>query len=195
MTAQVIEQAPASPMMELREQTRRERKKPGRKSNEERARIAAERERQTRRARPLPVDTRITLGLTLGIGGISIATAGVISYATMVAVAGWMKLPWDVLVYAVPGFVEFLVVFSSLDYILSRTRGGQARGPFLAMIGFSAVAVLGNAAHTIREWGADFGGDNWQSYIGVALSALAPLVVVYVAKRVTALVFEHPEND
>lgn len=187
--------APASPMMEL--QSKSERKKPGRKSNEERARIAEERERRARRARPLPVDTRVTLAVTLVIATSVILAAFTVSYFTMVAVAGWMRLPAEVawLAYAVPGFIELLVIFSTFDYILTKTRQAAAWGPYWAMVGFSAIAVLGNAAHSIQAWGSAFGLGHWESLIGVILSALAPLVVVYVAKRVTALVFEHPEES
>lgn len=181
-----------------RERERPRKSNAGRKSNEERARRAAEAaERQklaeveAKRATRLQPDTNLTRNVLVVIAVIVIATAFAVSYATMVAVAGWMKLPIEVgwLAYAVPGFIELLVIFSTVDYILERSRGKRGTGPLWAIVALSAVAVLGNASHTIREWGAQFGGTNWQSYIGVALSALAPLVVVYVAKRLSALVF------
>jgi predicted membrane protein len=174
----------------------------GRKTNLERMereieerRLERKAEREARRARPLPIDTRITLSIALIIGTIVIATAFTISYATMVSVASWMKLPWEPLIYAVPGFIELLVILSTLDYIVTRSRGKSARAPLWATVALSAIAVLGNAAHTVQQWGSEFGPAHWESFIGVALSALAPLVVVYVAKRITALVFEHPDEE
>lgn len=175
----------------------------GRKSNAERASRAAEQEKaeraaeiESQRARRLQPDTALTQTILLSIAAVVILTAFTVSYATMVSVAGWIKLPEEVswLAFAVPGFIELLVILSTLDYIVERSRGKNARGPLWATIALSAVAVLGNAAHTVRSWGEDFGGSNWQSYIGVTLAALAPLVVVYVAKRLSALVFVEVER-
>lgn len=198
MTAAEIEYVPVTIP---KDESRRERKSAaGRKTNEERAARAAQVEAEERRAeieskrakRQQP-DTTVTQILSLSIAAIVIVTAFTVSYATMVAVAEWMKLPASVgwLVYVVPGFIELLVVFSTLDYIVERSRGKSGRGPLAATIGLSAVAVLGNAAHTIGAWGSSFG--TWQSYMGVALSALAPLVVVYIAKRLSTLVFVEVE--
>lgn len=175
--------------------------KPGRKTNLERLEIAAERERRTRqleieskRARRIQPDTRGGLRLAIALAAIPTATAGIISYATTVAVAGWMRLPWSPLDWIVPGMIEALVIFSSIDYIIARSRGQSGRAPLWAMIGFSAINVLGNGAHTVSEWGSDFSPSNWQALIGVVLSAASAFVVVYLSKRLTKLVFAEPES-
>lgn len=168
-------------------------KKPGRKTNEERLELQAERVRKERaaqteakRAPRIQPDTRLTLGITLVIAAIVLVTSFTISYATMVAVATWMALPMSWLAYAVPGFIELLTVFSSLDFIVSRSRGKTGRAPLAAMTIFTAVAVIGNVSHTLSGWSGHF---SWQAWIGVVLSGAAPLVVLLVTKRVSALVF------
>lgn len=180
-----------------------EKKKPGRKSNVERLEIRAAESRRARqleveskRATPVQPDTKTSVAVLLTLAGISLGTAFSISYATMVAVAEWMKLPWAGLQWIVPGAIEVLILFSSYDYIVSESRKyGSGRMPFWTMIGFSALAVLANGAHTISQWGSDFGGQNWQGWIGTALSASAPFVVVYVAKRLSVLVFAAAEPE
>lgn len=172
-------------------------KKPGRKSNAERAELRAEAVRRDRiaqveakRAPRIQPDTRVTLAITLVIGAVALLTSFTVSYATIAEVADWMKLPMPGLAYIVPGFIELLTVFSSLDYLLSRSRGKSGRGAFWTMILFSAIAVLGNAAHSYQKWGPHI---PWNGWVGVVLSGLAPLVVVLVTKRVSALVFAEPE--
>lgn len=171
--------------------------RPGRKSDSERAQIQFDQELAAKRlhveskraVRQLP-DTKHSLRVAIALAAVPLATAGLVSYFTTVSVAVWMKLPIPALDYVVPGMLEALVIFCSIDYIISESRAkNSGRGPFMAMIGFSAINVLGNAAHTIVAWGPQFGGTNWQSYIGVVLSAAAPLVVVFLSKRISVLVF------
>lgn len=182
-------------------ESRMERSRAGRKTDLERTQIRYETEQEAirlehvahterNRAVRLQPDTKHSLRLALVLAAVPLLTAGAVSYATTVAVAAWMKLPWPVLDYVVPGMLEALVVFSSLDYLIAESRKkGSGRGPFWAMIGFSAVNVLGNVAHTIVEWGPSFGGTNWQSFIGAGLSGSAAFVVVYLSKRLAALAF------
>lgn len=174
-----------------------ERGRPGRKSNAERAARALEQKRlerlaeqESKRAKRIQPDTRLSLIIALTIAGIALVTSFTISYANIAGTAEWMKLSWHPLVYIVPGFIELLMVFSTLDYIISRSRGSSGRTPLAAMVVLSAIAVLGGAAHTIAGWGSDFAITNWEAMVGTILSAAAPLVVVFVSKRLSALVFE-----
>lgn len=172
--------------------------KAGRKSNAERARIRAEAEVaakkaevEAKRAPRIQPDTKLTLAVTLTIAAVVLLTSFTISYSTMTAVAGWMKLPVPGLAWIVPGFIELLTIFAALDYVLSRSRGKSGRGAFWTMLGFSAIAVLGNAAHSFQAWGSEM---PWNGWVGVVLSGLAPLVVLLVTKRVSSLVFAEPEQ-
>lgn len=154
----------------------------------ERLKRAAETE--AARAKRVQPDTKNAIRVALVMAAIPLLTAGSISYSTTVAVAGWMRLPWPALDYIVPGMIEALIVFSSFDYLISESRKlGSGLAPFWAMIGFSAVGVIGNAAFTISGWGSGFTGQNYEALIGTLLSGLAPFVVVYISKRLSKLVF------
>ena len=179
-------------------ETIKTKKKPGRKTNAERLELQAERMRRERiaqveskRAPRIQPDTSLTLAITLIIAAIVLITSFTISYATMVSVATWMALPMPWLAYAVPGFIELLTVFASLDFIVSRSRGKSGYASLVAMAVFTAVAVIGNVSHTLSGWSGHF---SWQAWIGVVLSGAAPLVILLVTKRVSALVFAEVEN-
>lgn len=141
---------------------------------------------EAKRAPRAQPDTVASVVVLLSIGVLVLATSFTISYATMVSVAEWMKLPWEGLNWIVPGAVELLIIFSSLDYLVTRSRGGRGRTPFWTMIGFSAIAVLANAAHAISAWGEEI---PWEGYVGIVLAAAAPFVVILITKRLSALVF------
>lgn len=152
--------------------------------------------RESRRAQPFDPLTRVWLGVTLTIGVIIFITSALFSFATVADVAAnWMLPPWWWLAWVVPGFIEAFIVFFGLDAIINQARGRKkdAAAALVWMFVFSTIAVAANAAHTIDGWGGDL--SDWRSWIGTAMSALAPLSVVLITKRISKLVFADPEAN
>lgn len=155
------------------------------------AKIARYQEQEAKRATRIMADTGPVLMTLLILSGIALLTSFVFSYFALVEVAVWMRPPQEWLTLLVPGFIELVIVLSALDYVVARSRGESGRTPFWMMIGMSAVAVVGNAAHTFYEW-ANVGPVPWEGWLGVVLSAIVPLIVVYISKRITSTVFSEP---
>jgi len=156
------------------------------------AKIARYQEQEAKRATRIMADTGPVLMTLLILSGIALLTSFVFSYFALVEVAVWMRPPQEWLVLLVPGFIETVIVLSALDYVVARSRGESGRTPFWMMIAMSAVAVVGNAAHTLYEWIAEFEVVPWEGWLGVILSAIVPLIVVYISKRITSTVFSEP---
>jgi hypothetical protein len=155
------------------------------------AKIDAYHAQEAKRATRIMADTGPVLWVLLILSAIALLTAFVFSYFALVEVAVWMRPPEPWLTFLVPGFIELMVVLSSVDYVVTRSRGGTGRMPLGAMIAASLIAVIGNAAHTVYEWLND-GDIPWEGYIGIGLAAIVPLVVVYISKRLTVTVFSEP---
>ena len=128
------------------------------------------------------------------MAGIIFVTSALFSFATVAAAAEWMRPPWPALVWVVPGFVEAFIIWFGFDAIISQARGRakDARSALVWMFVFASVGVIANAAHTVAEWGSDF-SSTWTAWIGTGMSALAPLSVVLITKRVSRLVFLNPD--
>jgi FtsH-binding integral membrane protein len=172
------------------------RSRAGRKSEKERLQTKAEAEAlarrltaQSKRAQPIDPHHRIVLVTYLIIAIVIFITSGLFSFATIAATAQWMKPEWPWLVWVVPGFVELFIIAFGIDAILNQARGDirDARWALTWMLVFSGVAVIGNAAHTIDGWGGSLA--DWRAWVGTGFSALAPLSVVLITKRVSKLVF------
>lgn len=155
------------------------------------AKIARYQEQEAKRATRIMADTGPVLMTLLILSGIALLTSFVFSYFALVEVAVWMRPPQEWLTLLVPGFIELVIVLSALDYVVARSRGESGRTPFWMMIGMSAIAVIGNAAHTFYEWSVE-GPVPWEGWLGVTLSAIVPLIVVYISKRITSTVFSEP---
>jgi uncharacterized membrane protein SirB2 len=155
------------------------------------AKFARYQEQESKRATRIMADTGPVLWTLLILSSIALLTSFVFSYFALVEVAVWMRPPQEWLTWLVPFFVELVIVLSTLDYVVSKSRGETGRVPFGAMIFFSAIAVVGNAAHTFYEWALE-GSVPWEGWLGVALAGIVPLVVVYISKRITSTVFSEP---
>ena len=155
------------------------------------ARITQFEAQESKRATRIMADTTPVLWLLLVLSTIALLTSFVFSYFALVEVAVWMRPPQEWLTLLVPAFVELVIILSAIDYMVDRSRGNSGRVPFAAMVAFSTLAVIGNAAHTFYEWVKD-GPVPWEGWLGVGLSAIVPLVVVYISKRLTQVVFAEP---
>ncbi len=169
----------------------------------ERSRIDTERQLEAERKRFREIDPlrAASFWTALVVGIVIFITSGLFSYAALAAAAEWMRPEWPWLTYVVPGFVELFIIFFGIEGIINQARAVYARsGAEKAyysrqsktstwwMVLFASVAVAGNAAHTIAEWLAT-GEIPWFGFVGIVMSALAPLSVVLITKRLSRLVF------
>jgi hypothetical protein len=143
----------------------------------------------------------------LGIGIVIFITSGLFSYAAIAAAASWMRPEWAWLVLLVPGFVELFMVYFGIDGVVYQARAVYARtqperdyyrkqagAALVWMFVFAGVAVLGNGAHTTFRW-LESGEIPWYGFVGIVMSALAPLSVVLITKRVSRLVFVYSVKE
>lgn len=149
-----------------------------------------------KRARPVDPLRPGVLWVALTIAILIFATGGLFSFATIADAALWMMPVWAWLAWVVPGFVEAFVVYFGIDAVINQARGRDqdAESALRWMLVFAGVGVVANAAHTTLAW-METGEIPWQGFIGIAMSAIAPLSVVLITKRVSKLVFLDPSAD
>lgn len=169
----------------------------------EQSRISLEQEIEAERKRFREIDPlrRAPFYTALVVGVIIFLTSGLFSYAAIAAAADWMRPEWAWLTLLVPGFVELFLIFFGIEGIINQAKAVYAktaaerayyqrvyRSSTRWMVVFATVAVIGNAAHTLFRWLGD-GEIPWYGFVGIAMSALAPLSVVLITKRLSRLVF------
>lgn len=152
-----------------------------------------EAEAQAKRVRPVDPQRRMPLGVALAVAIVIFVTAALFSFDKVATAATWMKPEWPWLAWVVPGFVEAFIVYFGIDSIIQQARGNRpkSRSALGWMTLFASIAVVANAATTALAWGPG-SFDDPRAWIGTAMSALAPLSVVLITKRVSALVFLDP---
>lgn len=143
-----------------------------------------------KRATPLDPRNKATFWVALVFAAVILLSAGLFSYAAVAGAAEWMRPEWAWLVWVVPGFLEFIIVFEGLDYLITRKVSA-----LWWMGAASIIAVLANTAHTVSEWGVDAFSSGFEPWIGTIMSAAAPLAVILITKRVSLIAFVDTSED
>lgn len=142
---------------------------------------------EQKRAPRFQIDQRGTLITNLTIAVVALITSGVISFNGITSIAPLIGLSFDWQAYLLFGFVEALIVYFTINYLVRASRpddGGY--GDFAGLITFSAIAIAGNFWHTATFHDWSLTPDMWA---GVILSVTAPVSVVWITKSASATLF------
>lgn len=199
---QVEAQKPVEPEPETRAETRREereRKRPGRKSNLERHQIRTQLEREQRRAEreskravPLLPDTKVSLWIAVSLVGILMASSFTVSFAGTYEVAAFMGLP-RFLQWLPPLFLDMAILAYTIALMIFKSRGQSTWRTMSALGGFATLSVAANVSHTLNYWHGDL--SNWRVWIGVILTAAAPIAVLLASEEIGRLAFAEPDEE
>lgn len=168
--------------------------KSGRKSNIERAQIRVEEDKAIRyeeqekgRARPIQIDTRVTLiGWLIGVA-IGFGTSAVVSFNGITSVAGEVGLSYTWMQFLFFGFIEFMYLLFLVGYLVLDSRAEGTKAVQFGMWFFAGVGIYGNAFHTLK-----FHNWDWSTpelWTGLVLSVAAPIAILSISKLASRIVF------
>ena len=122
----------------------------------------------------------------LAVWGCAIA----VSFTGLVAAAGWANVGANVR-YAVPLFIDGILVGASLAYLVARERRDRASAVIavLAMTVFCALSVVGNAVHAMGS-----GASGAERVTGIALAVAAPVAILVTTELLARTVIASPDE-
>lgn len=134
-------------------------------------------------------DTRGVQWTVVGLVGLLGLTSFLVSFRALHDVAAWAGIGPG-LQWAVPVFIDGAILTYALAVLVHRSRG-EAVWPSWTSLGvFTAMSVAANAAHAVAApqelW--------WQTWVGAALAALAPLGVFAATEQMARLVVLRPQD-
>lgn len=177
----------------------RPRNKPGRKSNQERheLRTQAQRdvrraEREAKRAVPLLPDTKFSLVVAVVLVAVLMISSFTVSFAGIYQVAAFMGLPkylqW------LPGiFIDIAILAYTISLLIFKSRGASTWRTLLGLTGFAVLSVGANVAHVLAFWNGDLA--DWRAWVGVVITAAAPVAVLLASEEIGRLAFAEPDDD
>lgn len=153
-------------------------------------------QQEAKRAQPIQPDQRNVLVVSLVLAAIAMIASGIISFNGITSVAQYVGLSADWQAWMFFGFVELLIVFFTVLYLVVGSRTDDDGNPvtayieFVGLVFFSAIAVYGNLIHTLDFHDFDF--QSVETWTGVLLSVSAPIAVIWVTKSSSRVLFAKP---
>jgi hypothetical protein len=72
-----------------------------------------------------------------------------------------------------------------------KARGETTLRTVIALIAFAGISVVANIAHTVSFWEGEL--TDFRAWIGVLITAAAPIAVLLAAEEIARLAFESPK--
>lgn len=111
----------------------------------------------------------------------------VVSFSGIYEVSAWTGLP-TVLQWLPAFFIDAAILAYTISLVVFKARGESTWRTLAGLTGFAAMSVVANVAHTLNYWNGSV--TDYRGWIGVAITAAAPIAVLLASEEITRLAFE-----
>ena len=144
-------------------------------------------EHKTARINP---DAIPVLATAVVLVGILMSSSFVVSFSGIYEVSSWTGLP--VFLQWLPAlFIDAAILAYTIALVVFKARGERTLRTVIALIAFAGISVVTNIAHTVSFWDGEL--TDFRAWIGVLITAAAPVAVLLAAEEIARLAFEAPK--
>jgi hypothetical protein len=130
--------------------------------------------------------------IAVGLVSLLMVSSFTVSFAGIYTVSAFTGLP--AFLQWVPAlFIDAAILAYTIALIIFKSRGNSTWRTLLGLGGFAALSVAANVAHTVAYWDGNLG--DYRAWIGVVITAAAPIAVLLASEEIGRLAFAQPEND
>lgn len=146
---------------------------------------------------PKPKSARINpdaipvLATAVALVGILMISSFVVSFSGIYDASEWTGLP-EYFRWLPALFIDAAILAYTIALIVFKARGESTWRTLIGLIGFASISVIANIAHTLSYWQGEF--TDFRAWIGVAITASAPIAVLLASEEITRLAFEKQEK-
>jgi hypothetical protein len=116
----------------------------------------------------------------------------IVSFTGIYDVSQWTGIP-EVIQWLPAVFIDAAILAYTISLVVFKARGESTWRTMLGLISFAGISVVANVAHTLSFWNGEL--TDFRAWIGVIITAAAPIAVLLAAEEITRLAFEAPKND
>ena len=110
-----------------------------------------------------------------------------VSFTGIYEVSAWTGLP--VILQWLPAlFIDAAILAYTISLVVFKARGESTWRTLAGLTGFALVSVIANVAHTLSFWNGQL--TDFRSWIGVGITAAAPIAVLLASEEITRLAFD-----
>jgi len=115
----------------------------------------------------------------------------IVSFSGIYDVSQWTGIP-EVIQWLPAVFIDAAILAYTISLVVFKARGESTWRTMLGLIAFAGISVVANVAHTLAFWNGEL--TDFRAWIGVVITAAAPIAVLLAAEEITRLAFEAPKK-
>lgn len=131
-------------------------------------------------------DSRGMLYVAVGLVFVLMGSSFAVSFSGIYDVSEFTGIPvWLQFMPAL--FIDAAILAYTISLFVFKARGESTWRTMAGLMGFAALSVLANIAHTLNFWEGDLA--DYRAWIGVAITASAPIAVLLASEEIARLAF------
>lgn len=147
---------------------------------------------QKKRSRRINPDAIPVLFTAVALVTILMVTSFIVSFSGIYTVSAWTGLP--VFLQWLPAlFIDAAILAYTISLVVFKARGESTWRTLAGLTAFAAVSVIANISHTLAYWNGSL--VDYRAWIGVLITAAAPIAVLLASEEITRLAFEQPDKE
>jgi hypothetical protein len=127
------------------------------------------------------------LATAVGLVSLLMITSFAVSFSGIYEVSAWTGLP-AFLQWLPAVFIDAAILAYTISLIVFKARGESVWRTLLGLSGFATVSVIANISHTLSFWDGSLA--DFRAWVGVIITASAPIAVLLASEEITRLAFE-----
>lgn len=130
------------------------------------------------------------LAVAVGLVSVLMLSSFTVSFSGIYEVSAWTGIP-KVLQWLPALFIDAAILAYTISLIVFKARGESTWRTLIGLVSFASISVIANIAHTLAFWGGSV--LDYRAWIGVLITASAPVAVLLASEEITRLAFAKPE--
>ena len=131
------------------------------------------------------------LATAVALVSLLMITSFAVSFNGIYDVSAWTGLP-AFLQWLPAVFIDAAILAYTISLVVFKARGESTWRTLAGLTAFAAVSVVANIAHTLSFWDGSL--SDFRAWVGVLVTAAAPIAVLLASEEITRLAFENPEK-
>ena len=131
------------------------------------------------------------LATAVGLVAVLMVSSFIVSFSGIYEVSQWTGIP-QVIQWLPALFIDAAILAYTISLVVFKARGESVWRTMVGLIAFAGISVIANIAHTLSFWDGEL--TDFRAWIGVLITAAAPIAVLLAAEEITRLAFEKPKN-
>jgi hypothetical protein len=132
-------------------------------------------------------DSVPVLATAVSLVGLLMVSSFIVSFSGLYDASEWTGLP-EYFRWLPALFIDAAILAYTIALIVFKARGESVWRTVLGLVGFASISVIANVSHTLSYWDGSL--VDYRAWIGVAITASAPIAVLLAAEEIARLAFE-----